>query len=262
MERDPLALDYERETKRIASFIQRTVGDSGAKGVVLGLSGGVDSAVVGALCVQTLGKDRVTGLLIPSAHTPPGDLEDAQVLGNLWGIRLMRFEISPLVDAITSGFPTEGDRVAKANVQARLRMTVAYYVANMNSLLVAGTGDRSESLVGYYTKYGDGGVDFLPIAHLYKTQVRGLGAHLGLPEVVVLKPASPGLWPGHTAAEELPADYNKLDIVLHYMFDRKLSPAKAAARAGIPVKVAQQALAMHDRGGHKRKMPPSLAAKF
>src|SRR5207245_3737820 len=99
-----------------------------------------------------------------------------------------------------------------------MRMSSLYFVANLRNLLVPGTGDRSEDLIGFFTKYGDGGVDFLPIAHLYKTQVRTLGERLGVPSSIVTKPASPQLWPGHKATDEIPADYNILNIVLYYLF--------------------------------------------
>ncbi len=109
------------------------------------------------------------------------------------------------------------------------------------------------------TKFGDGGVDFLPIAHLFKTQVRELGRHLGLPERVVTKPASPGLWPGHTAAEELPADYDVLDPLLSFLFDKKLSPREAAKKAAVDLAVAKKVMEMHGKTEHKRALPPSLA---
>jgi hypothetical protein len=108
------------------------------------------------------------------------------------------------------------------------------------------------------TKYGDGGVDFLPIAHLYKTQVRELGKRLGLPEKIVNKPASPQLWPGHTAAEELPADYDRLDPLLYYLFDAKLSLAAAAKKAGVGTDMARTAMKLHRSSAHKRRMPPMV----
>ena len=202
----PLRVDPVKETNRISRFIKATVRGAGADGVAVGLSGGIDSAVVGALSVRALGKEKVTAVLMPSRFTAQADVEDAEVLAYTWGVRVKKVEISPLADSLTSAFDFESDKVARANVQARVRMVILYYVSNSSGLLVAGTGDRSEELLGFYTKFGDGGVDVLPIAHLYKTQVRELGRHLGLPEKVVEEPASPGLWPGHTAAEELPAD--------------------------------------------------------
>jgi NH3-dependent NAD+ synthetase len=645
MPESPLAFNEAAETRRILSFIRRTVRRARARGVVVGLSGGIDSAVVGALCVKALGSGRVVAVQMPSKYTPAEDERDAEALVRKWGVRTVRVEISPLADELTSSLGGGPGKIANANVQARIRMTILYYVANSENLLVAGTGDRSEGLLGFFcydektrivtadgpkgidelrvgdtvfsidskskriieapvqevfrfnydgemiqhssrsgdflvtpnhrmlvqasssrptgrlffrtareclgfktiitplasgwsgtpglpgaieipfsqrhiprvismdikdafylfglfvgdgcavrgkatvpvqspltraeylqtyrskegrfvsvssearrshmktydtfetdfalpyysksearmklvdlldkyqighsytkdlvrvpskgiyelfvrfgigarnkhiprwvfeypsedlvflleglmdsdgshsdkaniyytsseelkddfvqlcfrlgrratvcsrsprrpviagkiirtgpsyqicfsrksnpqhtlsnrftrtvgykgrvwcpsvsphenmlverngkymfsgnTKHGDGGVDFLPIAHLYKTQVRALGAHLGLPRNVVDKPASPQLWPGHTAAEELPADYDRLDLVLHCLFDEKLSTREAAAQAGMDLSVVHRVLEMHRRTAHKRALPPQIEA--
>ncbi|MDG7008079.1 MAG: NAD+ synthase [Nitrososphaerota archaeon] len=259
MPRTPFRTDPARETTRILRFIRAVVKKAGADGVVVGLSGGVDSAAVGALCVRALGKEKVTAVLMPSKFTAQADIEDAEVLAYTWGARVKKIEISPLADSLTSAFDFEPGKVPGANVQARIRMVILYYLSNSAGLLVAGTGDKSEIALGFYTKFGDGGADFLPIAHLYKTQVRALGRHLGLPEKVVTKPASPGLWPGHTAAEELPADYDALDPLLYYLFEKRLAPRKAASRAGVGVSVARKVAEMHRKTEHKRSVPPSLA---
>jgi len=248
-----------READRITAFIGRIVDGARASGVVLGLSGGIDSAVVGALCVNALGKERVLVLLMPSGHTPLRDLEDARMLTDAWGVRREEVQISGIVDAITSSSKAEGTRLAKANVQARVRMALLYYRANSLGYLVAGTGDKSEELLGYFTKWGDGGVDFLPIGHLYKTQVRELGAYLGLPKGIVEKPASPQLWPRQKATDEIPANYDTLDVVLHYLYDIKVKPSEAAAKARVPLGVVKRVLEMHEKTEHKRKLPPSLA---
>jgi len=253
-----LRIQASREAGRIATFIRKTVDEAEASGVVLGLSGGIDSAVVGALCVNALGRDRVLALLMPSDHTPRQDLEDARKLAGAWGISKEEVPISRIVDVITES-SRKGTRMAKANVQARVRMVLLYYRANSLGYLVAGTGDKSEELLGYFSKWGDGGVDFLPIAHLYKTQVRALGAHLRLPKDVVEKPASPQLWPGQKATDEIPTDYDRLDVVLHYLYDLKAGPAEAAAKAQVPFGVVRRVLDMHDRTEHKRRLPPSLA---
>lgn len=263
---DPLTgelprIDTRRETARIVSFVRGIVKGSSANGIVLGLSGGIDSSVVGALCVKAVSKSRVLGLLMPSEHTPDRDAKDALSLAESWGIRTQEVPISRSVEALTAAAKVRGARTALANVEARVRMTVLYYYANTFELLVAGTGDRSESLLGYFTKMGDGGVDFLPIAHLYKTQVRELGAHLGLAKRIVEKPASPQLWPGHMATDEIPADYDKLDIVLHQLFDRKRSVREAAIAAGLPDSVVKKTVEMHEKSEHKRSLPPSLAWK-
>lgn len=254
-----LAINASKETGRITSFIGEVVGGASANGVVVALSGGIDSAVVGALCVKALGRARVLGLLLPSDHTPKEDTEDAKGLADSWRIKSEIVSISKVVKMLVGSTEVKGTKIAQANVQARVRMMMSYYYANTLGYLVAGTGDRSEELLGYYTKFGDGGVDFLPIAHLFKTQVRALGTHLGLPKRVVEKPASPQLWQGQKASDEIPAEYDKLDVVLHSMFDLKTKPSEAASRAGVPVGVVEKVLEMHRRTEHKRMMPPSLA---
>ena len=247
-----------KEADRIVSFIRRLVKSGSAKGVVVGLSGGIDSAVVGALCVRALGKEKVVGVLMPSDHTPAEDMRDARLLAGGWVIRTEEVPISRIAEAVMSSSKIKGTKVARANIEARVRMVVLYYFANTRGHVVAGTGDRSEALLGYYTKFGDGGVDFLPIVHLYKTQVRQLGASLGLPSVIVQKPSSPQLWPGHKALDEIPADYDKLDIVLHHLFDLGSKPAVAASAARAPIKVVDEVLRMHMLTEHKRVLPPSL----
>jgi len=259
--RSVLDLDYAATEKEILEFIRRIVKDAEVEGVVVGLSGGVDSAVVGALCLKALGKERLVTLLMPSDFTPAVDIEDADGLAKQWGTKTLRVNISKIADQFYAGLGIEGSKIARANVHARVRMAFCYYAANGMNLLVAGTGDRSESEIGYFTKFGDGGVDFLPIAHLYKTQVRALGAHLGLPKRIVDKPASPQLWPGHKVSEELPADYDKLDAVLYCLFDEKMQPVKASREAGVPLAVVQRVLEMHRRSAHKRLLPLMVGPK-
>jgi len=253
-----LGIDAAKEARRITSFVDRTVRTALASGVVVGLSGGIDSAVVSALCARALGSRKVLALLLPSNHTPKQDVEDALAMAESWGVRRETIPISKIVETLTGSAALEGTRIARANVEARVRMSILYYHANSLGYLVAGTGDRSESLLGYFTKWGDGGVDFLPIAHLYKTQVRELGSYLGVPRSVIEKPASPQLWPGHRASDEIPAEYDMLDPVLHYLFDLKATPAQAARGARVPREVVDRVLEMHRKSEHKRSSPPSI----
>jgi NAD+ synthase len=255
----PPRIDAAKETARAVSFVRKIVRGASANGVVLGLSGGIDSSVVGALCVRALSKTRVVGLVMPSDHTPAKDVKDALSMAGSWGIRTEEVPISRHVKLLTASAKIKGTRIALANVEARVRMIILYYYANTLGHLVAGTGDKSEALLGYFTKMGDGGVDFLPIAHLYKTQVRQLGTYLGIPKSVVEKPASPQLWAGHKASDEIPADYDKLDVVLYRLFERNESPHDAAMAARLPDSVAKEALEMNRKSEHKRSLPPSLA---
>ncbi len=258
---DPLSLDYPSVESEIVIFIRDFVSKSHAKGTVIGLSGGVDSSVVGALCVKALGHERVVGLLMPASFTPSADLSDAEYLVKTWGIGQYMVAIDPTVSTFLQTIPTKGkSKIAEANVRARIRMTINYYYANLLGYVVAGTGDRSEDLIGYFTKYGDGGVDFLPIAHLYKTQVRALAKHLGLPERIVSKPSSPQLWAGHKATDEIPADYDKLDLLLHSLFDEKQSPSEAAKQAGVSLEVVNEVLKRNRESEHKRTYPAMVRA--
>ncbi len=254
-----LSLDYAKVEKEILAFIRKTVADSGSKGAVIGLSGGIDSSVVGALLVRALGKKNVVGILMPASHTPRQDNEDARMLAKIWGIKTFEIPIDPIFSAFEKSLPKAGgSKVAYGNVKARVRMIINYYFANTGSMLVAGTGDKSEDEIGFFSKFGDGGVDFLPIAHLYKTQVRELGGHLGLPARVVSKPSSPQLWRGHRAVDEIPIDYDRLDPVLVGLFDEKLPPSEVANRTGVDVKVIEDVVRRHRSSAHKRSYPPMI----
>ena len=133
-------------------------------------------------------------------------------------------------------------------------------MSNTLNRLVAGTGDRSEILIGFFTKWGDGGVDFLPIGHLYKTQVRSLARHLGLPDRIAFKPSSPQLWRGQRATDEIPADYERLDLAMHYVFDKGLTPQEAALRAKMGLHDVTKMIEMNRRSAHKRALPPLIGA--
>lgn len=256
-----LELEYDKVETEILGFIRKTVRDANASGAVIGLSGGIDSAVVGALLVRALGKKKVVGILMPASHTPKEDTEDARAMAKAWGIKVYEVGIDGIFGAFEDSLPPLGKgKIPRANVKARVRMVINYYIANSLNMLVAGTGDRSEDTIGFFTKFGDGGVDFLPIAHLYKTQVRGLGAHLGLPERVVWKPSSPQLWPGHKASDEIPVDYDKLDLILSGLLDKRMTPAEVAKAAGVELRVVEEVVRRHRASAHKRAYPPMLGS--
>ncbi len=205
------------QVKRTEGFIRRKVREAGARGVVVGISGGVDSAVVATLCTRALGKNRVTALIMPESDTTgKTDMEDAVGLAKHLGVEYHIIDFSSVYKEfkmILPGFG-EGARIPNGNLRARIRMCILYYFSNSRNLLVAGTGNRSELKMGYFTRYGDGGVDFLPIGGLYKTEVRKLAEKLGVPREIIRKKPSPGLWEGQTAEGELGVSYNKLDSIL------------------------------------------------
>jgi NAD+ synthase len=258
-----LEMDYEIIEQEILEFIRETVAKAKAEGAVVGLSGGVDSSVVAKLCVKALGNHRVIGLLMPSEFTPMQDIDDAKALAESLGIKTYHIPIDPIFDVFIKTLPFKTDNVvALGNIRARTRMIINYYFANCFSYLVAGTGDRSEILIGYFTKYGDGGVDFLPTAHLYKTQVRKLGAYLGLPKNIVEKPSSPQLWKGQRATDEIPVDYPILDLILYGMFDAKMPHSEIARQLNVPLDLVKNVETRFLSSAHKRTIPATVRQLF
>lgn len=195
----------------ISSWIKNCVKVSNAEGVVVGLSGGIDSSVVAALSKKALG-DNVLGLIMP-CETNSIDEEDVLLIASWLNLKTERIPLDTAYKNLLDTFPT-GNKLALANLKPRLRMLTLYYFANNLNYLVAGTGNKSEIMVGYFTKYGDGGVDILPLGGLLKTEVRELAKELKIPHKILNKTPTAGLWQGQTDEEELGITYEDLDNVL------------------------------------------------
>ena len=195
----------------IALWIRHQATMAGARGVVLGMSGGLDSSVAALLCRKALG-DAVRGLILP-CHSDPQDEAHALLLADEIDINTVTIKLSPVFDLLVSILPS-GDLLSVANLKPRLRMIVLYYYANELGYLVVGSGNKSELMTGYFTKYGDGGADLLPLGGLLKTEVRKLARALGIPREIIEKPPSAGLWEGQTDEGELGISYEELDAAL------------------------------------------------
>jgi NAD+ synthase len=198
--------------KTIIAWIKRQVKGVKAKGIVLGLSGGVDSSVVASLGKLALGKNKVLALILP-CHSQAQDLKDAKIVAKILGIRTKVIDLSKIYNNIVNILP-KANNLAKANIKARLRMLILYYFANQFNYLVCGTGNKSELMIGYFTKHGDGATDILPIGDLLKGQVRVLARELGIPEDIIVKTPTAGLWPGQTDEREMGITYTELDDIL------------------------------------------------
>ncbi|HKW05083.1 MAG TPA: NAD+ synthase [Nitrososphaerales archaeon] len=262
MRKKALGLDLPSEEARIVKFLKERLKTSGAKGIVIGISGGIDSAVTCVLAIRALGFKKVTGLLMfEDGFENSADYMDARELTLKFGLKTIEIGITPIIKAFSQGLGLTGLKISKiglANIKARIRMTLLYAVANQRRLIVAGTGDRSEELVGYFTKYGDGGVDIMPIAHLYKTEIRQLAKGLDIPSRIIEKPSTPNLWENHKASDELPADYPILDNILKLLFDQQRVEAEITRVTGISPSTVRKVLNLHNRSKHKREYPPMI----
>ncbi len=226
-----------------------------AGGVVVGLSGGIDSALTARLARDALGADRVLGVLLPDAAYPPALLAETQHYAAELGIAHRVVPIDPAVAAVEGLLPELVDPVDRGNLMARLRMVVLYALGRPAGRRVVGTGNKSELLLGYFTKHGDGGVDLLPLGDLYKTQVRRLAAELDLPRAVRERPPSAGLWKDQTDEGELGLPYDDLDRIL-YGLEQLRSPAEIAERTGLPPAEIDRVIDRVRQNRHKRRPAP------
>jgi NAD+ synthase len=264
--------DDELEAYRdhITTFISDTYANAGTDEAVIALSGGIDSTLTSHLAVEALGAENVYGLVLPSEVNREGNMSDAErVASELLGIDYDVVEIEPLVDAVVTVVPEDSTaddadryRTAVGNLRARLRAVLNYFAANNHNGLVLGTGNKSEAQVGYFTKYGDGAVDCLPIAPLYKQQVRQLARHIGVPEDLAAKTASAELWADQTDEEELGIDYDTLDSILALHIDGPLSTAATARQLGVDESLVETVRGLYERSAHKRAFPPGPDALF
>ena len=251
-------MDLEKAQNRIIDFIRNETGKAGLNGAVVGISGGIDSALTATLAVKALGKDRVLGIHMPeSSLTPAADIEDAKILACWLGIEYRIIDISGIVSAFMVAVPESGsaDRLTRGNLKARTRMSLLYFHANQLNRMVIGTGNKTELLLGYYTKYGDGGVDLEPIGGLYKTEIWELSRRLGIPEPLITKKPSAGLWAGQTDEAELGISYVKVDEVLR-MLEEGAETEKILNNTGVSVEQLSSVTRRIERNEHKRKAPP------
>src|SRR5215207_1105011 len=227
---ETLLTKYASLADEIAGWLRFQMEQVGASRLVLGLSGGIDSAVICALSTMAAGPSRVIAAIMP-IHSRPEDMRGAEMVASAFEVIPRVIDLVPAHDALIAAMPDENTagledanvdparqatrrQLARANVKPRLRMTTLYYLANRYNGLVVGTGNKTELAIGYFTKYGDGGVDILPLGDLDKSAVRSLARALGVPEPVISKPPSAGLWEGQTDEAEIGLTYGDLDRAL------------------------------------------------
>jgi NAD+ synthase len=231
-------MNYSQTSNNLEKQLRDYVGDGKA---IIGISGGIDSAVVSSLCVRALGKENVFGVLMPYGNQ---DMQDARDLVKFLNVNSEEVNIKKIVDDFNFLDLNELD---KGNVMARIRMTLLYSFANHLEGMVIGTGNKSELEIGYFTKYGDGGVDVEPLGDLYKTEVYELAKYLEIPKRIIGKKPSAGLWENQTDEEELGLTYKQIDMVL-----------KGELNKG---EVYEKVQKLRRNSEHKRNMPPVFEVK-
>jgi len=251
-----LDLNLPETENRIQRFIKDYVKSTGMKGIVLGLSGGIDSCTVAAISARAIGGDKVLGLMLPEKETRSSkDIEHSKIVAEKFHFKTEAMDITDPLEAFYSSMRIydPSDKLSKGNIKARTRMIYVYYYANRLNMLVCGTSDKSETMMGYFTKWGDVAADISPIMDLYKTQVRRVACHIGIPEEVAEKPSSPALWPNQSAEDELGMKYEQLDLVL-YGLEHFMKPEEIAHK----LQMAKGTVARIERrwlsAEHKRRM--------
>jgi NAD+ synthase len=238
-------MDWAQLAIKLALWIREQVATAGCKGVVVGMSGGLDSSVAAVLCQRAFPKDCL-GVLMPCGSSPE-DGEHARLVASKFSLPTKVVVLDSVLDALLGVLPSVGEvsglsQRVKANLKVRLRMLTLYYFANQLEYMVVGASNRSELATGYFTKYGDGGADILPLGNLVKGQVKELAQFLGIPQLIIDKPPSAGLWPGQTDEGELGFSYEELDRYL------VTGQASSELRAEIEARIAA--------GAHKCRLPP------
>ena len=249
-------MNVENEVNRIVSFIKKLTQKANSKGIVIGLSGGIDSALTAKLCAKAIGKDRITALIMP-CYSSQDDIDDAKLVANHLGIKFQIINLDLTFDTFIAAISKnyKSHKMAQANLKPRLRMCTNYYIANQMNYLVAGTGNKSEDTIGYFTKYGDGGADFLPIQHLYKREVREMAKFLKLPEKIIKRKPSAGLWKGQTDEDELS---NNLGFEVTYdLLDDMLENINKNSYNSSDERYISL-LRLIEKNNHKIQLPPSL----
>jgi len=270
---EDLAINCERVKRVLVEFIRKTIEKSGFQRAVLGLSGGIDSTVVAYLAVEALEDPRnVYALIMPYRFYQSESVKHARLVARKLGINSQMIRIEPMIEEYFRKFSYrrirshsilggEGARVKaleylrRGNKMARERMSILYDWALSLRALVLGTSNRTELIMGYFTKYGDGGVDLEPLGNLYKTQVRQLARYLGVPEGIIKMRPSAGLWPGQTDEGELGISYDELDRILYYMFDKKFTTKKLLT-LGFSIENIEKVKNFVRNSEHKRRLPP------
>lgn len=276
-------LNPDMTKNKITDFIKKMKLESSAKGITIGLSGGLDSTVVIYLLKEAIGSENILGIHMDTSTTPKEDKKHSKLVANNLNIEYKEIAIDNLSNEfinLVKDFGSENEnnmskkvvnvsdtekkrysediqKIAEGNLKARIRMSILYYYANLNNFLVAGTSNRSELLIGYFTKYGDGAADILPIANIYKSQLRELALAWNIPEEIINKPPRAGLWNNQTDEAEIGFSYEVLDKILYTIVDKKLDNESISKKINILPEEINKIRDKIDNNKHKLRFPSS-----
>jgi NAD+ synthase len=249
MSQDFTTLNYEKIVARVTKFISEQIKSRKKKGVVIGLSGGLDSSVCLMLAAKALDRSKIMVLIMPErGFTPQKDIDNAYELTRKLKIKYIEIRFEAAKKTLLRNLPV--DKLSSGNLSARIRMALLFHYAGKRNLLVLGTSDKSEIMIGYFTKFGDGAADMLPIGGLYKTQVRILATRLGVSEQIINQPSSPRFWRGHEAEKELGLTYDEIDLILQYYLAGDLDKCNLSKRK---IKMVTDLVR---KSSHKREQMP------
>jgi len=262
--KEALKLDLPLTAARLKRFIRDYVKKTKAKGAVVNLSGGIDSSTVAALTALAVGGNKVLALSLPEKETHnPIDIKHTKILAKKFSFNLETIDITNLLEAYYKSIPTfdPNDGLSKGNIKARARMICLYYYANRQNRIVVGSSDKSETMMGYFTKWGDIAADISPLMDLYKTQVRQLAAYIGVPSEIIAKPSTPQLWPGQLAEKELGIKYQTLDLILLGL-ENFLTPEEIAKQLGLALNLVTGIKTRWLSKEHKRRAPLTMKMEY
>jgi len=254
-------MNCKRNVELATSYIKDYVDKSGAKGVILGISGGIDSAVIAYLACRALEPEKVFGLVLPYKTTDPQSLEDADLVIKDLGINHKVIDITAQVDAYYQKWDPEADYLRIGNKAARERMAVLYDIAQKKGYLVLGTSNKSEWLLGYFTLWGDMAAALEPLGDLYKTQVFQLAEELGVPERIIKKIPTADLWPGQSDEEEIGIPYSEIDKILYLLVEETMTPEEII-KEGFGEEKVKKIFKMVKKTGFKRRLPSILQLQY
>ncbi|MCH8028111.1 MAG: NAD+ synthase [candidate division Zixibacteria bacterium] len=247
-------IDLETARTTIRRFIKGKLLQAGSNGYVLGLSGGVDSSLAAALAVEAVGPEKVLGVLMPYKTSSDSSITDAELLVKHLGIEHQRVDISAMVDAYFSNID-DSLKIRAGNKMARERMAILFDIAQETGRLVLGTGNRTESCLGYTTWYGDSACSINPVGELYKTEIRAMAELLGLPEQIITKIPSADLWVGQTDEDEIGVTYDTIDKILKRIVDEDFLSISSLVKEGFDSRDISRVVSLLNLNSFKRRQP-------